>query len=180
MNAENLGREDEAERYFRLAMRTELDQKIDVLRHALETSPRDAQVHYDLGTALVMNGELDGVRAHFQEALRLDTDFVPALDGLAWILATHPDKDEQDVPQAIDLATRSVELTKSRNASALDTLAMAHAMAGDFGEAIRLAQQALELAKTHRSRHVRPIQTRLSLYQRMGQRRRVTVPAPRG
>ena len=180
VNAENLGRKDEAERYYRLAMHTELDQKIALFRNVVETESADARTHYDLGAALVMSGELEGVQEYFREALRLDPKFVPALDGLAWILATHPDKKQQDVPEAIELAKRAVELTQSRNASTLDTLAMAHAMAGNFDQAVPLAQQALELATAHRSRHVRAIQTRLSLYQRAGQRQRVTVPAPGG
>lgn len=65
---------------------------------------------------------------------------------LAWIWATCPDAAIRDAPHAVQAALRACELTEWKKAACFDTLAAAHAEAGRFDEAVRWAQQAVELA----------------------------------
>ena len=68
-----------------------------------------------------------------------------ALNGLAWTYATDPDPKLRDGKKAVQLATRCVGTTHRRVASFLDTLAAAHAEAGDFKLAIETSREALSL-----------------------------------
>lgn len=71
---------------------------------------------------------------------------VTALDGLAWLLATHENADSRDGAEAVRLARRAVELTGEQDARLLETLAVASAEAGDFPAAVQAAHKALKLA----------------------------------
>jgi spermidine synthase len=50
-----------------------------------------------------------------------------------------------DAAEAIRFAERAVELTRQRDPDALDVLAAAYAMAGDFSRAVEAAEAALAL-----------------------------------
>ncbi|HEY7001600.1 MAG TPA: glycosyltransferase family 39 protein [Candidatus Udaeobacter sp.] len=70
------------------------------------------------------------------------------LDELAWLLATYPDSQTRDGPEAVRLSDRACALTDRRIPALLDTLAAAHAEAGDFPRAISVAEEALNLARS--------------------------------
>jgi Flp pilus assembly protein TadD len=104
--------------------------------------------------------------AHFHEAVRLKPDWLEALNNLAWMLATQPDGKLRNGTEAVRLATRAVELTKTNNPGALDTLGAAYAEAGRFAEAAAAAQKAVELAAAAGQKElVAEIQKRRQLYQ---------------
>jgi tetratricopeptide (TPR) repeat protein len=84
----------------------------------------------------------DGLRA-----VELDPSSASAYNNLAWILATGPDASVRDGAEAVHYATRACELTDWKDPGNLDTLAAAHAEAGDFESAVRVTQQAIELEK---------------------------------
>lgn len=81
----------------------------------------------------------------FGRAVKLHGKDAALLNNLAWVLATSPEKDLRDGERAIELATLACELTKEKLPHILSTLASAHAEAGDFENAIKRAQQAIEL-----------------------------------
>jgi cytochrome c-type biogenesis protein CcmH/NrfG len=85
---------------------------------------------------------------HFREAVRLAPDSPPALNELAWVLATSPDATLRNGPEAVPLAEHACAVTNRRNPKWLATLAAAYAEAGRFPEAISAAQEALSLART--------------------------------
>ena len=85
---------------------------------------------------------------HYREALRLNPDWIEALNNLAWSLATQPEARFRDGKEAVRLAARAVALTHTNNASLLDTLAGAFAEAGRFSEAVQTARTAAGLAHT--------------------------------
>ena len=64
---------------------------------------------------------------------------------LSWLLATSPDAEVRSGGRAVELATTASELTKRQDPALLEALAAACAETGDFEQAIRWAQQALEL-----------------------------------
>ena len=62
------------------------------------------------------------------------------------LLATQPEAQFRNGPEAVRLAAHAVALTKTNNPGALDTLGAAYAEAGRFPEAAATAQTAAELA----------------------------------
>ena len=83
---------------------------------------------------------------------------------LAWIKATCPDPSVRDGKEAVAAATRACELTQWKQWSWIDTLAAAHAEAGDFKRAIKFQEQALRIGRPTES-DLKGMRERLSLYQ---------------
>jgi hypothetical protein len=70
---------------------------------------------------------------------------VPALNNLAWILATYSDPAFRDGTKALELAQRANEFSGRNNPIILRTLAAAHANVGQFSTAVEVGQLALSL-----------------------------------
>jgi tetratricopeptide (TPR) repeat protein len=114
---------------------------------AIEIQPQVPGAYYCLGQVLVLRGEAAAGIEYFRQALELDPKFVDALNTLAWVYATHPDRRIRNGKQAVALAQRACHLTGEKVPAALDTLAAAYAEAGDFGNALRTAAKAKILAE---------------------------------
>ena len=79
------------------------------------------------------------------------------------IMAACPEAKFRDGKRAVEFATRACELTKWKNPSFLDTLAAAHAEAGDFDAAVTWQTRAIELLTDERQKD--DYRSRLVLYQ---------------
>jgi hypothetical protein len=86
---------------------------------------------------------------HYQRVLELDTNSVPALNNLAWLLATASDPQLRNGKEAVRLAERACQLTQYKVAFLVGTLAAAYAEAGRFDDAATNAQEARVLAVAH-------------------------------
>jgi hypothetical protein len=76
-----------------------------------------------------------------------------------------PDANVRNGVEAVALAERANELVGGSEAFVLDTLAMAYAEAGRLTDAVRAAQQAIDLAaKAGANDDVAAVQQRLQLY----------------
>ncbi|MAE61931.1 MAG: hypothetical protein CMJ49_11315 [Planctomycetaceae bacterium] len=117
----------------------------DVFREALALMPGFSKFHENLGRTLRELGRYDQVVYHFQRAAQLDSKSVEIQNDLAWILATHPDANIRNVPQAIQYAQHATRLTNFNDPGILDTLAAAYASGGRFDRAIEVSQHALQL-----------------------------------
>ena len=82
----------------------------------------------------------------------------------SWILAANPDSALRDGKRAVAVATKACDRTKWRYGQFIDTLAAAHAEAGNFPEAIRCQEQALALMPPG-DPNVAGMRERLALYQ---------------
>jgi spermidine synthase len=127
--------------------------ELDELDAALAVYARRAAREPDEPTHLLRLGELSARRgrpaeaiAHFRRALALRSDFVPALNALAWLLASEPEGRLGDPAEAVRLAERANTITRHRSAALLDTLGVAYASAERFPEARATAQQAVAVA----------------------------------
>jgi Flp pilus assembly protein TadD len=116
--------------------------------YALLFGPDGAEVYMSFGQVLLCLGDGPSGLKHFREAVRLAPDSPPALNELAWVLATSPDATLRNGPEAVPLAEHACAVTNRRNPKWLATLAAAYAEAGRFPEAISAAQEALSLART--------------------------------
>ncbi len=142
-----------------------LEEAIRCFQTALNYDPQHAPAHYNWGFALLQAGQPAAAIVHYRATIQRDPDHVEALNGLAWLQATQRDPKIRNGVESIRLAQRAVELTSSSNAGFLDTLAAAHAEAGQFSDATRIARQALDLAVvTGDKTMAAQIQSRLNLY----------------
>jgi Tfp pilus assembly protein PilF len=154
------GRLDEAVRHHRRALEIEpgyanalaaqgkLDDAIGHYRRAVAIAPQQPRAHVNLGRALSARGAQEEAVRHFRQAVELAPDDPALLNGIAWILATHPDGGVAEAEEAIGLAELATGLTEDRDPRVLDTLAAAYAAAGRFDLAVTTAEKALALAES--------------------------------
>lgn len=137
----------------------------DEYRRALQLDPGNYKAHMNLADALIEQRRPAEAIGHYVEALRLKPTWVPAMNDLAWLLATHPDAGVREPAEAVKRAERACALTNYRNPMMLDTLAAAYAAAGRFSDAVRTAQTALKLiGSSGRNPLADKLQARLKLY----------------
>ena len=106
----------------------------------------DADVLNDLGLIERRAGRIDDARRHFLAAVQMKPDWTPAVNNLAWTLATWRAASREDRERSVVLARRICAVSGFEDAAALDTLSVALASAGRFAEAESTARRALAIA----------------------------------
>jgi tetratricopeptide (TPR) repeat protein len=113
---------------------------------ALEIRRDDPGIEKDLAKALWQDGRVREAIVHYNNALKADPPLVDALKELALLLATTPDNALRDGKRASELAFRAWQLSNERDPVAGAALAAAYAERGDFANASKTAQRAMDLA----------------------------------
>jgi tetratricopeptide (TPR) repeat protein len=130
----------------------------------LEGLDRQAAVHYRIAIAkgpivenfwpnfyfaelLAKGGHYQEARERMETAVQIKPEHTDALNNLAWLLSTCPDKKVRDGERAIQLAEHACELTHDGSAKYLTTLSAAYAEAGRFDDAIATVEKAGALAQ---------------------------------
>jgi len=85
--------------------------------------------------------------ADFERAIALKDDDESLLNNFAWVLATSPEDELRDGQRALKLATKAAELSGHQKPHILSTLGAAYAESGDFENAKKWSQMAVELAQ---------------------------------
>jgi Tfp pilus assembly protein PilF len=116
---------------------------------AVRLDPNDPAGHYQWALALAAQHKNAEAISHYRDVLQLTPDFPNALNNLAWLLASSPDKRIRNGPEAIQLALRACALTQTNDAIKIETLANAYAESGCFDEAAAWAQKAHDIALAH-------------------------------
>jgi len=178
------GKLDEAASYFRDALRcdprfpnahnnlgTLLAQEgrsAEALEHfeqAVSLRPSFAKAHQNRGIVLERLGRTSEAIAAYRETLRFDPGAREVEKRVAWILATDPDPAVRNGAEAVRLAQSASVAAGGRDAHALDVLAAAFAETGRFDDAVRTAEQALQLAGASTAGEARDAaEARLALY----------------
>lgn len=125
------------------------NQAIDYVQHhksLIENHFNAPKLLVLLGNAELGRGNAENAVDHYQNALRLDVDYDEAQNNLAWILATHPNDKLRDGKEAVRLALAAVQQRRGNAISMLATLSAAYAEYGQFQQAIKVAENAQELA----------------------------------
>jgi tetratricopeptide (TPR) repeat protein len=129
------------------------------LVYARENNLNEAQKCFDeavrlapLSTKILRNrailhentGNYAAAISDLNDALRIEPTFVIALLQLATLLTECPDESLRDAERAQSLAFDACQLTDYTNAYSLSSVAAAFAEQGDFAEAVKYQQQAIE------------------------------------
>ncbi len=144
----------------------QIEAAIQVCRTALLIRPSDSNCHTTLAIALEENGEAAEAIQHYQKALQFSPRSIPALNNLAWLLATSHDASLRNGRKAIELAEEAAQLVGGTNPIVLRTLAAAYAENSEFAKAIQTAQSAVQLARTQRQEALTTdLDQQIALYQ---------------
>jgi Flp pilus assembly protein TadD len=141
-----------------------IDTAIEHLRRAIQLDPLSSTPYLSYGTALQKLGKASDAVTNYSKALQLNPDWPEALDRLAYVLATCPERDCKQPDRAVRLAERAVELTKRTVPTYLETLALAYAAAGQFSDAIAVANEERTLAARKDSNAINRISAELEIY----------------
>ena len=114
---------------------------------AVLQSSADPSIQDTVGTLLCRLGRKSEAIEHYHQALRLSPDFVPALNNLAWVLATDTNATNRNGAEAVQLAERARDLTSGQSSTVLGTLAAAYAETGRFQQAVAVVERARDQAQ---------------------------------
>ncbi|MGA3041218.1 MAG: tetratricopeptide repeat protein [Bryobacteraceae bacterium] len=150
-----------------LAAKGRLEDAIPYFQKAVEIDPGLVEAQQFLGAALYYaRGQVQEALAHWRAALRVQPDFLPALNEAAHVLAACPEASVRNGPEAVAFAERAVELSGGHEAIYLDTLAAAYAETSRFADAIETARRGLEIATHQDQSQLREgLANRLRLYE---------------
>ena len=118
----------------------------DLIESGRETIKNLAIAHSNRGISYSDKGEFGRAVADYERALELNPNLAPAMNSLAWDLATMPSASRRDGPRAVELAENAMAFNK-REPGFLDTLAAAYAEAGRFADAVRTQETVVELLR---------------------------------
>lgn len=114
-------------------------------REAARIDPNLADAHLNVGLISRALGDFPEAISRFRRAIELNPGWVTAISSLASLLAAAPEASIRNPVEAVRQADRAATLTLRRDANTLDVLAVAHASAGDFEQAIAIVDEALAL-----------------------------------
>jgi tetratricopeptide (TPR) repeat protein/peroxiredoxin len=122
------------------------EEAISRYQKALQIKPNHAQAHNNVGFALGKLGRHKEAVKYYREAIRYNAKHAKAHNNFAWLLATCPDKTIRNGQQALAHAQRAYQITSGKIPPILETIAAAHAELGNFTEAVRWQEKAIQLA----------------------------------
>jgi len=131
---------------------------------AIALDPNYAWPRFESGDTLLKMGRDAEAIHQFREALRIDPDNYQILTHVAQVLAASDNPAIRDGKTALLFAVKADELTGGVQPFIQDVIGMAYAATGNFDEAIKNTQQALETARAAKLKGIEVISKRLALY----------------
>lgn len=116
-----------------------------------------AQAIYEAGLKLQWRGDVAGAVEKYR--LAIGSDFVPAINHLAWLECTYPIEKYLNPPQALELSLRAYKLAvhpgqaTKLGADVTDTVAAAYARLGQYDKAVEFTDKALAMAQELKLRY---------------------------
>lgn len=148
------------------AERGQLDNAIVQFHKALESDPNNVNIYGQLGDALRRQGKNAEAAEQWRKATELQPSALSSVYQLAWLLATCPDAAVRNGADAVELASRAVQLSRGKDPAILGVLAAAYAENKQFSEAIEAADRAVAAASAAgKTRLAEALQQQRKLYQ---------------
>lgn len=160
--------------YFQLGR---YDRALEDYDRAVRMAPDNAVAYADRGDAHRSLGRWRQANSDYRDAIRRDGKSSRIYQSAAWLLATCPDARYRNAETGLQAAQRAIRLGNDQDFRLLDTLAAAHANAGQFDKARETVQRAIQLAPED---EVEVLQRRLKLYQGDRPYRQGSASAPNG
>ncbi len=127
-------------------MESRWEEALEHFTVASELEPENPGILCSRGDLLADMGQYGDALASYALAIELKPSYGHAYRNGAWLLATCPDERYRDSENAILGAQQAIESEYGERHVALDTLAAAFASAGEFVKAIKVLEEAIELA----------------------------------
>lgn len=146
------------------------DAAIKDFSEAIRINPNKSNAYACRGRAFFFKGEYASAIKDLNKVIEIDPNEDNAIGSLAWVFATCPDGKYRDGKKGVELATKACELTKWKDYDSLDILAAAYAETGDWKNAVKRENEAIELAqhasvKEHGLSQAIRFRERLALYE---------------
>jgi len=116
------------------------------LAEAIRLNPEEAPPYVLLGNIAIREQNLSEGERLFRLAVNCDPTSYGALIGLALVFTSTPNAESGGPLEAIRYAEAACEVSERKDPAALIVLAQAHALAGQFAEALSAANEALATA----------------------------------
>ncbi len=130
-----------------LANLGQIPQALAEFEQAVKLDPKNASALHHRGSALeLMRRPADAIES-YRASLAINPNQAPALNALAWMLATSNDEKLRNGKEAVTLAEKAVQLSARKNPLMLDTLGAAYAENRQFEKALETLNSALDLVQ---------------------------------
>jgi tetratricopeptide (TPR) repeat protein len=136
---------------LQLAMYHQADDRprkaIQLFNEILQDDPNNWLALRGRGDGYISVGDHKKALPDLEAALKIEPENSGILNNLAWLLGTSPDDELRNGQRAIELAKKACELTEYKQAHILSTLASGYAESGDWENAVKWSEKALELGE---------------------------------
>lgn len=147
------------ETLMQLAYLYTLDRKqqksIEIFGDILRKDPKNAAALRGRADTYLGIGKHAEAIADYEQAVKLRPDDPGILNNFAWVLATSPRDELRNGRRALEMAERACKLTDYKQAHILSTLAAAYAELGDFDNARKWSEKAVELGSDDQKAELR-------------------------
>lgn len=124
--------------------RGDLDRALDDFAEALRINPSHYYVYGNRAKVWLLKDQPDKALEEYERSIKANADIPDAYNSFAWFLATSYDKRVRDGKRALELAKKACAMSNYHVPTHLGTLAAAHAEVGQFDEAVRWQEKALQ------------------------------------
>lgn len=151
-------------------MLEDYDSAIADYQQAVKLSNDNAIYQTDLGDACQYVGKWEDAAKAYRAAVAADNTYSRAYQNAAWLMATCPEERLRNQELALSAAKKALELVGSRTPETVETMAAATAAQGKHREAVKLQEEAVQLAVKNKldEKQLTEFKQRLEIY-RAGQ-----------